>query len=92
VLDARDLVDRRPGRSIGGEPRRHAVAEIGDALAALCSWRGSLQGAAVAGAAAEELDSALEALGVSRIAPPGQLQAADAGWANGGVDPFAVFA
>jgi hypothetical protein len=86
-LDAR--LRRSPGlRSV----RVHAVAEIGDALGPLAAWHGRLQGAAVAGAAAEELTSALEALGVSRVTPPGRLQAADAAWANGGVDPFQVFA
>jgi hypothetical protein len=72
--------------------RVHSLAEIVAATAALGPWRGALQGAALAGAAAEELGPELEALGVSRLAPPGELQAADAGWANGGVDPFAVFA
>ncbi len=86
-LDA-ELVPSPGARAV----RVHAVAEIGDALASLVPWHGRLQGAAVAGAAAEELTSALEALGISRVAPPGRLQAADAGWANGGVDPFAVFA
>lgn len=71
--------------------RVHAVARLDEALAALEAWRGSLQGAAVAGAGATGLGPALAALGVSRLAAPGLLQAADAGWENGGVDPFAVF-
>lgn len=71
--------------------RVHALTEIGDALMAIAPWRGRLQGAALAGAGALELSSALEALGMSRLAAPGSLQAADAGWENGGVDPFQVF-
>ena len=30
-------------------------------------------------------------LGFSRLAPAGELQSADASWANGGIDPLAVF-
>jgi hypothetical protein len=72
--------------------RVHALSVVGDALAAIAPWRGRLQGAALAGAGALELSSALEALGVSRLAAPGRLQAADAGWENGGIDPLRVFA
>jgi hypothetical protein len=51
-------------------------------------WRGRLQGAALAGSGAWQLEPALSRLGVSRCAAPGQLQAADALWHNGGVHPF----
>ena len=51
-------------------------------------WTGRLQGAAVAGSAAEALTSVLEGLGVSRIAPPGELQSPDARWHNGGISPL----
>jgi len=50
--------------------RVHALSVVGDALAAIAPWRGRLQGAALAGAGALELSSALEALGVSRLAAP----------------------
>ncbi|HSM12966.1 MAG TPA: acyl-CoA reductase [Thermoanaerobaculia bacterium] len=72
--------------------RVHAVESIRDALGALTPWQGRLQGAALAGAGAVALGPELEALGVSRLAEPGELQAAEAGWANGGVDPFELFA
>jgi hypothetical protein len=42
-------------------------------------------------AAAGRLAAALAALGVSRIAPPGDLQRPDALWHNGGVSPLAAF-
>jgi hypothetical protein len=61
------------------------LAEIPDRLA---GWSGLLQGAALAGADAWELAPALAALGVSRCAPPGELQSPDASWHNGGHDPL----
>lgn len=71
--------------------RVHAVASFGEAVEALEAWRGRLQGAALAGERAWATWPELGELGVSRVAKPGELQAADAGWANGGVDPFLVF-
>lgn len=72
--------------------RLHPVPELAGALAALAPWRGRWQGAALAGEAAWRLEGELVALGFSRCALPGALQAADATWANGGVDPRALFA
>ena len=56
----------------------------------LVEWSGRLQGAALAGDQARALQPALEALGLSRFAAPGQLQTPDASWHNGGVHPFAA--
>lgn len=72
--------------------RVHGVKELPDALPALAPWKGKLQGAALAGPAALELAERLPPLGFSRLAPAGELQSADASWANGGIDPLAVFA
>jgi acyl-CoA reductase-like NAD-dependent aldehyde dehydrogenase len=72
--------------------RIHRVARLAEGVEALAPWRGKLQGAAVAGAAAEDLAGALTALGVSRVAAVGRLQEADAAWQNGGLDPLAVLA
>lgn len=71
--------------------RVHGVADLRDALPALEPWRGRLQGAALAGPSAVALSDTLPLLGFSRLAPPGELQSADAGWANGGIDPLEVF-
>lgn len=71
--------------------RIHGVADLGEALAALASWRGRLQGAALAGDRARATWAELGELGISRVARAGELQAAAAGWANGGIDPFDVF-
>jgi hypothetical protein len=72
------------GRTVGvyplPEPER-----LGDILA---PWRGRLQGAALHGDAAWGLEPTLRALGVSRCAPPGELQSPDALWHNGGVHPL----
>ena len=71
--------------------RVHPLAELGGALDALAAWRGRLQGAALAGDDAWALEAALGGLGVSRCAEAGRLQAADATWANAGVDPLAAY-
>ena len=71
--------------------RVHGVPKLTDALPALASWKGQLQGAVLAGPTADELAATLPLLGFSRLAPPGELQSADASWANGGMDPLEVF-
>ncbi len=70
--------------------RVHPLDATDELLLRLAGWRGLLQGAALAGTDAWELAPALTALGVSRCAPPGELQAADARWHNGGHDPLQV--
>ncbi len=70
--------------------RVHPVADLAPLPAILEPWRGRLQGAALAGERALALAGALESLGVSRIAPPGELQSPDARWHNGGIDPLEV--
>jgi hypothetical protein len=71
--------------------RVHGVPKLTDALPALAAWRGQLQGAVLAGPTTEKLAASLPLLGFSRLAPPGELQSADASWANGGMDPLGVF-
>ncbi|HVS03867.1 MAG TPA: acyl-CoA reductase, partial [Thermoanaerobaculia bacterium] len=72
--------------------RVHPLADL-DALAGLLfPWQGRLQGAALAGERAWQLRDALANLGISRCAPPGELQAADALWHNGGRSPVEVLA
>ncbi len=71
--------------------RIHPLAALGAALDALTPWRGRLQGVALAGDSAWALEAPLAALGASRAAEPGRLQAADATWANAGVDPLAAY-
>jgi hypothetical protein len=67
------------------------VPSINHAIEALRRWRGRLQGAAVLTGHPAWLAAALAALGVSRIAPPGELQYADAFWRNGGIDLLEYF-
>ncbi|MDX1996207.1 MAG: aldehyde dehydrogenase family protein [Thermoanaerobaculia bacterium] len=76
------------GRTVCVQP----VASVGAALGGLEPWRGKLQGAALAGGRAWALGPALEALGLSRLAAPGELQAVDDTWFNGGVSPLDVLA
>jgi len=71
--------------------RVHGVEGLDRAVAGLAPWRGRLQGVAVTGEAAERAAERLRPLGVSRIAPAGRLQEADAAWANGGVDPLDAY-
>lgn len=70
----------------------HPLGELRQALAALEPWKGRIQGSALAGDEAWALAPELEACGVSRLAAAGELQAVDAGWHNGGLDPMALFA
>ena len=70
--------------------RVHGVTNLRDALSALAPWSGKLQGAVLAGPTADALAEYLPLLGFSRLTPPGELQSADAGWANGGIDSLEV--
>ena len=68
--------------------RVHPLADLARLPAVLASWRGRLQGAALAGKEAWELESRLTELGISRCAAPGELQSPDASWHNGGINPL----
>lgn len=68
--------------------RIHPVAHLARVPSLLAPWSGRLQGAALAGVDAQAMRPALAALGVSRFAPPGELQHPDASWHNGGVHPL----
>ena len=67
--------------------RIHPLADLDLLPGLLRSWQGRLQGAALAGEAAWSLEPPLRELGISRCAPPGELQSPDATWHNGGIDP-----
>jgi len=68
--------------------RIYPLEDIGQLPEVLRPWQGRLQGVALAGEAARRLEPALRALGVSRFAPPGELQYPDATWHNGGISPL----
>jgi acyl-CoA reductase LuxC len=68
--------------------RIHPLDDLASLPEALSPWKGRLQGAALSGADSRSLASALEELGFSRFAEPGELQSPDATWHNGGVDPL----
>jgi hypothetical protein len=70
--------------------RIHPVTDLARLPETLAEWSGRLQGAALAGDGAWDLEPRLADLGVSRLAPPGELQTPDASWHNGGVHPLAV--
>jgi len=72
--------------------RVHPLPVLHRLPAILAPWRGRLQGAALAGGSAWALAPALAELGVSRCAPPGELQSPDASWHNGGVSPLEALA
>ena len=85
VVEPRPEFQPTPGlRTI----RIHPLADLGELPEILAPWSDRLQGTALAGQDAWRLQPALEALGVSRFAAPGHLQAADATWHNGGIHPF----
>jgi hypothetical protein len=68
--------------------RVHPLADLSRLPGLLRGWKGRLQGAALAGEAAWSLEPGLRELGISRFAPPGELQSPDAAWHNGGIDPL----
>jgi len=68
--------------------RVHPLTDLSRLPELLTPWRDRLQGAALAGDAAETLEPALTGLGISRTASPGRLQTPDALWHNGGVHPL----
>ncbi|MCZ6508157.1 MAG: hypothetical protein O7A04_08960 [Acidobacteria bacterium] len=68
--------------------RIHALQDLAEVVPRLAAWQGRLQGAALAGGPAWELESVLSELGISRCAKPGSLQSPDALWHNGGLHPF----
>jgi hypothetical protein len=70
--------------------RVHPLADLGRLPGLLAPWQGRLQGAALAGPGAWRIAAGLTRLGVSRTAPPGELQSPDAAWHNGGIDPLAA--
>ncbi len=72
--------------------RVYPLADLARLPALLEPWAGRLQGAALSGPEAWGLEPALAGLGVSRCAEPGELQAVDASWSNGGIFPLEVFA
>lgn len=72
--------------------RVHPMPDLARLPEILLPWRDRLQGAALAGDEALALAPHLEALGISRCAPPGELQSPDATWHNGGVHPLAALA
>lgn len=85
VVDPDTSFQPSPGRRT---VRIHPLARLNRLPAILAPWSGRLQGAALAGTEALALRPALEALGCSRFAPPGELQSPDATWHNGGLHPL----
>ncbi len=68
--------------------RVHPLPDISRVPDLLTPWQDRLQGAALAGDDAWSLEPALTSLGISRCAPPGDLQSPDALWHNGGIHPL----
>lgn len=68
--------------------RIHPLGDLAQVPLLLAPWSDRLQGVAIAGTDAEALRPQLAALGISRFAPPGELQHPDASWHNGGVHPL----
>ena len=68
--------------------RVHSLPDLSRLPELLISWRGRLQGAALTGKGAWALEPRLRDLGISRFAPPGELQSPNASWHNGGIDPL----
>jgi hypothetical protein len=91
IVDPRSLFLPTAGHRM---VRIHPVPELAAALDILGPHRARLQGAALAGASAQDhgLRRRLAALGVSYLCAPGRLQSPGASWSNGGVDLVAALA
>lgn len=72
--------------------RVHPLADLARLPGLLAGWQDRLQGAALAGGSAWALGPALTRLGISRLAPPGELQSPLATWHNGGLHPLRALA
>ncbi len=70
--------------------RIHPVESLRGLPEILAPRAGDLQGAALAGKAAEDLAPALEKLGLSRLVGPGELQSPGDLWHHGGAHPLEV--
>ncbi len=70
--------------------RVHNVSRLSQLSSILAPWSGKLQGAALAGEEAWDLVPRLTELGFSRFTASGDLQATNALWFNGGIDPLAA--
>lgn len=89
LVDPAAAIDQTVGlRSVCVIP----VASAADALARVAAGPARVQGAALVGREARSLRGAFGRLGVSRVVGAGELQRVDASWANGGVEPLALFA
>lgn len=76
----------------GRTVRIHAVSSSRELWDFLEPWEGRLQGAAVAGESVLALADDLRALGITRLAAPGELQDPDMStWHNGGLAPLEAF-
>jgi hypothetical protein len=72
--------------------RVHPLQDLDRLPGILDSWRGRLQGAALAGRDSWSLEDRFRDLGISRFAAPGELQSPDATWHNGGIHPLEALA
>jgi hypothetical protein len=91
ILDGTVLIEPEPAfRPSPGLRlvRIHPLTDLGRLPEVLASWKGKLQGAALAGEDAWRLAPALAGLGISRCAAPGELQSPDVTWYNGGIHPL----
>jgi hypothetical protein len=91
VLEGTVLLDPDPAfRPTPGlrTVRVHPLPDLTRLPEILAPWKDRLQGVALEGEDAWSLVDKLAALGVSRVAPPGELQSPDASWHNGGISPL----
>jgi acyl-CoA reductase-like NAD-dependent aldehyde dehydrogenase len=87
VVESHSRLKASPGlRTV----RIYPVPNLCEVPPLLAGWKGRLQGAALAGAGAWQEVSALQALGFSHLASPGELQTPTASWHNGGISPLSA--
>jgi hypothetical protein len=77
IVETRAEVEPSPGRRT---VRLYPLDSIASLPAVLAPWRGRIQGAALSGEPGGEILQSLRGLGVTRLAPAGELQRPEADW------------
>jgi hypothetical protein len=77
IVETRAALEASPGRRT---VRLYPLDSLAALPSALVPWRGRIQGAALGGEPGDEIRRALRELGVTRLAPAGELQRPEADW------------
>lgn len=77
IVETRAALEPSPGRRT---VRLYPLASLASLRSVLAPWRGRIQGAALSGELGDEVRRSLLEIGVTRLAPAGELQRPEADW------------